>query len=398
MPEDRATDDDIVEQGVLERGPDRGPGGGSGRGVRIGAALITGGLALFALASSGLLSADPPGPDGSDAPAPTGAPRARLVAQVDDHLVLAGQDDWSQGPRLPRGSMLSGEGIVPVLTTSGRTRLVATHRGLLLRVDPSGEEDWVPIGRAQRVVAASRRLGRVLVMRGGGVVEVEVATGAVTDAAPYPGLDSSAGWTAEALYPVSGIRTLLLSRATAGATEQELALAWPARQVEAGAGPALRMVGTVRRLLAVTDDWLLTPGDGCPGPGCRLLVINVTRDDVLLRELGAPDGWTFTVDQLAGRSRQGLVAVRRLEGPDRESLARVAAGGETALLVAGTDGLDRGAGLVDDLDGSVRMVTEASPGAPERVREWSPYRPGRAVLVGRAGDLPETAELVCVCG
>jgi hypothetical protein len=187
-----------------------------------------------------------------------------------------------------------------------------------------------------------------------------------------------------------------MSRATGGHTGVELALALPARQVELGTGPRVRSLGTVPRLLAITDDWVVAVGSGCPGDGCRLRVVSVTRDDVLVREVAAPEGWSFLAAATPGRSRQGLSPVRRRGDEGPVALARVVAGGETALLVQGTEGVDLDAGLVDDLDGSVRMVVRAQAG--ERVWAWAPGSPARVTPAGVPGDLPEAARLVCVCG
>jgi hypothetical protein len=72
------------------------------------------------------------------------------------------------------------------------------------------------------------------------------------------------------------------------------------------------------------------------------------------------------------------------------------AGGDNALLVRGTAGVDLRAGLVSDLAGSVRLVTRT--GGEARVKAWDVDQPARATRTARTDGLPDAAQLVCVCG
>jgi hypothetical protein len=312
-----------------------------------------------------------------------------VLASVDDHLVRFGQEDPSEGAQLPAD--FDGD-LVPVLRTDGTSVLLGVHRGLLFRVTSAPGSRPQAIGRARSVVAPSGVPGRALVWRADGVAEVEVATGRVSQPAPFPGFDPAGGWRPEGVVSALGVRTMLVSRVGQG--EVELALAWPARRVDAGVNAPLQPLGSFRGLVGIAGDWVLVASDECPGPGCRVRIVSVTRDAVLTRDVGPPAGWTFS---LGVDSAESLVLVRR-EGTEAARLARLVAGGDNALLVRGTARVDTGAGLVGDaLDGSVLLVTTTADGT-EQVRQWHPAASARAVPVGPAGDLPASARLVCACG
>lgn len=381
---------------VVEQGPADERERGLPPGVRQVALVLVLLAVAFLLTRSGLLSAD--APERADRPAPLTVPEiedaSRLVAQVDEHLVRPGQGDWSDGPRLPGDAPSS---LVPVLSGDGTGSVVGVVDGQLFSVATSRNATWAPIGRARAVVAASPVPGRVVIWRGRRVVEVDSSTGRLLDEAPYPGFDRSEGWSPEALVAVTGTHALLMSRPVAGGTRQELALAWPAARVEAAIDPSRRTLGAHGRLLGTADDWVLTQS-GCPGAGCRVRIISVARDEVHSRDVVAPEGWAFTGGPSAGRTHEALVPVQRLDGDGVVALARLVPGGDNALLVLGTEGVDLDAGLVETLAGAVYLVTRPSAGGPERLRVWRPERPGRAELVTGEGTLPETARLVCVCG
>jgi hypothetical protein len=379
---------DVVEKGRDDR-PGRGPAA-----VRPVALVLLVLAGLFVLSRSGLLSADSP-PDGGTGRNGTAAEVHRLVARVDDRLVRPAQADGSGGARLPDGLAAQAR-LVPVLTGDASSVLVGVHEGLLFRLAPTRDARWQPIGRARAVVAAGAAPGRVLVLRAGGVAEVEVATGRVAQPAPFPGFAEAAGWRPEGVVSAVGTRSLLVSRPLPDGVGQELALAWPARRVEAGTNPPLQVLGSYRALLGVADDWILTSAGACPGSACRVRIVSVTRDAVLARDVAPPPGWSFLLGTSGGRTREALVPVQRIDD-GRRALARLVAGGDNALLVQGSAGVDLDAGLVGDLDGSVRLVTRAGDGA-ERVRTWSPLQPARAEPLGDGSALPDDARLVCVCG
>lgn len=382
------------DDGTGERPP------GRGRLWRLAAVLTAGLLALLAL-RSGLLSA--PG-GGQDEPATQRSAGGLLVLRSDGRLLVEDGDDWSDGPELPR--RLSDRGsLVPVISSTGRSVLVGVAGRTLFNIDPADPEDTAtPLGRARSVVSGSGRLGGVLVERGDGrVVEVDAATGAVRDPAPFPGQPTGPGWRAVGLLSVPGAaRSLLLASpatSTGDAATQndlvDLVLAAPARPVELGTQPEVRPVATVPRVLALGSDSVVAPG--CPGDCGRqaVQVVTVTRDDVLVREVAPPPDRAFTGTALAGGSVSNLLVVGGAgAGP---ALARVVAGGASTLLVRGSQGVDPAAGLVDDLDGTAYLVVRPDQGSAGAVRAWAPGRPAVA-RSARAPEVPADAVLVCGCG
>ncbi|MGH8893066.1 MAG: hypothetical protein ACRDWY_07135 [Actinomycetes bacterium] len=382
---------DVVEQG-------REPGGaGSRNSVRVVVLVILIAAVGLALSRSGLLSADAPiRKNGGPSPAGPTAPRAEgLVARYEDHLVTAGQDDVAAGARLPDG-FPSDAALVPVVTGAGAGIVLGAHHGNLVRVAPKRTARWQPIGRADRVVAPAAAPGRALVLRSGDVVEVEVGAGAVVQPSPFPGFDAAAGWEPEGVVSALGTRPLLMSRISTDGPARELALAWPLRRVQAETEPAVQVLGTFGPLVGIAEDWVLTTSGTCPGPSCRVRIASVTRDAVLARDVAPPPGWVFGDPRSDGGSHGPLVPVSR-PGDGAVGLARLVAGGDNALLVEGTTGVDLDAGFAVDLDGSVYFLTGASESEPARLRLWQPDQLGGAVDV-RDGALPDGARLVCVCG
>jgi hypothetical protein len=382
-----------VAEGTGERPP------GRSRLWRVAAMAAAGLVALLAL-RSGLLSA--PGDAGGEPP-PERSAGGLLVLRSDGRLLVESGDDWSEGPELPR---LAGRApLVPVLSSTGRSVLVGVAGRTLFSIDPADPEDTpTPLGRARGVVSGSGRLGGVLVDRGQGrVVEVDAATGAVRDPAPFPGQPSGPGWRPVGLLSVPGASRSLLLAAPGTATGDaatavdlvDLVLAAPTRPVQLGTQPEVRPVATVPRVLALGPDSVLAEAAGCPGDACRIQVVTVTRDDVLVREVAPPPDRTFSGTPLAGDSVSNLLAVDRAGG--RPALARVVAGGAATLLVRGSAGVDLGAGLVDDLDGTAYLVVRAEPGSDGMVRAWAPGRPALA-RSARAPAVPPGAALVCGCG
>ena len=88
------------------------------------------------------------------------------------------------------------------LAAQGGGPLLAVAGGRLVRVDP-GQPRWRPIGTADAVIAASFSPGRAVVQRGSALAEVEIATGGVTEADPFPGFDADT-WTRGACWPPPG--------------------------------------------------------------------------------------------------------------------------------------------------------------------------------------------------
>lgn len=387
---------------VLGSVPDGAQAGGHppgrGRRWRLAALAAAGLVALLAL-RSGLLSAP-----GDSEPGPVRSAGGLLVLRAEGRLLVEAGDGWSEGPELPR--RLAGRAsLVPVLSSTGRSVLVGVAGRTLFSIDPADPEDTgTPLGRARSVVAGSGRLGGVLVDRGEGrVVEVDAATGAVRDPAPFPGQPSGPGWRAVGLVSVPGAARSLLLAAPGTATgdaatavdQVDLLLAAPARPVQLGTQPEVRPVTTVPRVLALGPDSILAEAPGCPGAACRIQVVTVTRDDVLVREVAPPPGRTFSGTALAGGSVSNLLVVDRAGA--RPALARVVAGGAATLLVRGSAGVDPAAGLVDDLDGTAYLVVREDRRSDGMVRAWAPGRPA-LVRSARAPAVPPGAGLVCGCG
>lgn len=380
--------DDVLGGGpddAFDGDADRPPLPGALRVVGLAVVVVA---AIVALTQSGLLSAG----DGRPSPdRPTPGPGGRLVALADGHLVVADGDGWTDGPELPEG-LGSAADLVPVILPSGRSLLLGVVHRTLFRVDPREDGEVREIGRAAGVVGSTGRLGTVVVERlGGDIVEVDVQTGATAEARPFPGYDPAAGWRPEGLAVVGTGRSLLVSRAAPGG--EQLGLAAAARPALLGTQPALRLLPTVPRLLGLSPDAILAAGEGCPGPTCQVLALTVTRDEVLSRPVAPPADWDFLL-RGTGRSQQGLLPVRGSDG-STIALARSVAGGASALLVGDSAGVVLGAGLVDDLDGTVFMLVATTAGSPS---VWA-WRPGSPARLERVRDAPPSgAELACACG
>ena len=371
---------------------------GSARRLRLAAVGVLVVAVVVLAVRGGLLSA---GHDDTTGAGSQRSPGGLLVLRSEGRLLVEAGDGWADGPELPDG-FGGRSALVPVLGSAGRSVLVGVVDGTLFRVDPAAADDPpTPLGRGRSVVAGSGRLGGVLVQRADGrVVEVDAATGAVRDAAPFPGQPTGGGWRPLGLLTVPGAaRSLLLARGGTGSAGArsgvELVLAAPTRPVQLGTQPPVRTVATVPRVLAVGTDSVLAEGSGCPGASCRVLVVAVTRDDVLLREVAPPPGSTVAGTTLPGGSASNLLVVRPSRG--RSALARAVAGGAATLPVRGSAGVDPTAGLVDDLDGTAYLVTRGEVTGDGVVRAWSPGRPSR-VRPAQAPPAPPSAVLVCGCG
>ena len=389
---DARADGDVLAGG-REGEPDRGSGPRrtgpwwSVPAVRSAAVLAAGLVVVLLVSQGGLLSADnhPGAADGAGA-------GGRLVVLTDGHLEVAVGTGWSDGPEVPDAAD-SAAALVAVTMPSGRSLLVGAADGRLFRVDPTGEEDWVDVGPASRVVGSSGTLGTVVVERpGGAVAEVDVLTGDTVRGDPFPGYQPSQGWRAVSLLDVGTGRSLLARRRLGDGLE--LGLAATERAVLGGGRLPFAVIGAVPRLLGTSPDTVLAATKSCPGPQCRVLVVTITPDRATQRQVGPPDGWRFAATR-TGRSAQGLLALQKpAGGPD--ALARAVAGGDSALLVGGSTGVDLSAGLVDDLDGTTYLVVQGA-GGRRTVRAWQPGSPARLQPV--PGPVPaEDAQLVCACG
>ena len=394
---------DVVEQGEEPEGPDRFPAW-----VRRLAVVVAIGLGLFGLSRAGLLTAD----DLSSDPEPTETATAEpadplplLVARQGDRMLLAGDGEPEPGARLPADLPPDAQ-LVPMRlrpgtapqALAGAGPVLGVAGGELVRVDP-GRPRYRSLGPGDAVVSAAATFGRALVLRGGDLVEIEIATGGVTDAEPYPGFDAD-DWTAEGLLAATGSGALVMTQ-PAGAGLVTLALGWSTGLVRTGLEPEVELLGTVGPLLGVADDWVITLGPGCPGTACRIQVVSVTADQSQIRDVAPPEGWTFVRGPSAGRTHEALVPVEHLTRgkPDgRFALARLVPGGDNALLVAGTSRIVLDAGLADGPGGSVYLLVEPEPGEQTQARVWAPQSPSGALPLSPQPEFPGGSRLVCVCG
>jgi hypothetical protein len=387
---------DVVGQG------DGDAPAGKLRGLRaavVAAAVLIG---VGAVSKSGLLSSDEPAPTAtptaSASAAAAGAPR--LVARVGDTLLVGGIPAIETGSALPDfgpearlvPAMAGADTAQPLIGVAGRT---------LFRSDPARGR-WRPLGHAEAVVAAGVRPSRVYVFRHGRLVEAEIATGTTTDRQPFPGFDASQ-WRAKGLITAAeGDSALVMSHRVAEGRE-DLALAWSATSVDSLGRPEVQALGTYGPVVGVAADRVITLR-ACPGPDCRIVIVSRTTDLVLARAVAPPRGFTFvgaTRQRAAGQMQESLVTVERLTGgsPDRHfALARLVPGGDSALLVRGTESVHLPAGLVAGPRGQVYLLIRPSDGTLPQARVWDPDRPYVVSALTPQVTFPTDAKLVCVCG
>lgn len=370
------------------------------RGPRAVAVTVAVLLGVGAVSKSGLLS--------SDEPAPTETPTAsvsagaggtpRLVARVGDALLVAGVPAVKTRSALP--DISREDPLVPAMAGSDtREPLIGVVGHTLFRSDPARGR-WRSLGRAEEVVAAGLAPDRVYVLRNGRLVEAEIATGTTTDSAPFPGFDSTQ-WKAEGLITVpEGDSAMVMSRRVAAGRE-DLALAWSTASVRSFGRPEVQALGTYGPVIGMAADRVLTLR-ACPGPECRIVVVSRTTDLVLARAVAPPPGWTFVGGgPAAGRIHESLVTVERLTdgSPDRHfALARLVPGGDSALLVRGTESVHLAAGLVSGPRGQVFMLARPSDGTRLQARVWDPNRPYVVSPVVPLVTFPADAKLICGCG
>jgi hypothetical protein len=127
------------------------------------------------------------------------------------------------------------------------------------------------------------------------------------------------------------------------------------------------------------------------------VIVSFDRDHFAVREVRSPLGWSFTRQSLEGLLHGDLVPVVPEEQPGRPTaaLARLAAGGASALLVDGTEGVVQQAGLVAR-DGDVFFVRLGLDGIRRAVR-WTPAAASQVSALAGLPPLPDGAVLVCVC-
>lgn len=276
--------------------------------------------------------------------------------------------------------------------------LVGVAGGKLFRSDPSRDR-WRSLGRAETVVATTAGPSRAYVVRGGHLVEVDTATGRTTDPDPFPGFVMSR-WNVEGVLTVAKDEYALVLTHPVADGRADLALAWSDDVVQSLGRPALQPLGTYGPVLGIAADRIVTL-QNCPGPDCRVVIVSRTNDLVLARAVEPPPGWTFVEGPSAGREHEALVTVtRRTSSASGGSfaLARLVPGGDSALLVSGSYGVNLDGGLVDGPRGQVYLLVDPPDGSTPQARVWDPNRPDRTTLVVPRATFPPGAGLVCVCG
>lgn len=394
MSGDTAQMTDVVEQGR----PDRGPRLPSWvRRVALVAALVGAAAVLVPR----LFGADPTPPDRSSQPSTAGPqPSPYVVMRVGQQIVRYDAFGVAPGPALPAGT--ADEPRVHVVSDAdGTARFFTVADGRLLRVEPGGDR-VSDLGAVTRIVDATTRPGQLFVQtaadEGARVVTVDADSGQVVDRAPFPDDDARArGYQPIGILSQFGAEGLVLQRQSERGGE-DLAVTWASAEVAAGRRPGFQPIGRQGDLLGLTEDWLLLLKGTCPGPACTLVIVSFDRDRFAVREVRPPLGWSFTRRSLAGLVHGDLVPVvpDELEvGRPAAALARLAAGGASALLVPGTEGVVQQAGLVER-DGDVFFVSLGIDGIRRALR-WTPAAASQVSAFPALPPLPDGATLVCVC-
>ncbi len=393
---------DVVGQGREE--PSHVP-----RWLRRGGFVAALAVGAFLVLRPGLLNADPPAPEPAPTPSSQAALNAENTSQGVSIVVRRGNRleryEAGSGRRplatLPRDLPLTAP-LVHVPGRRGTGPLLGVHGTVLFRANPTRDHPLAGIGRAQRIVGPSISPRRALVIQpfggrdnGPRLVEVVARTGALTDPAPYPGYPIGGPWQPVGVIEVFGGAPLLLSRPDkdGGVT---LALAWDRASVSGNRAAPLAPIGRTGRLLGVAQDRLLTldPTARCQSRGCPVTVVTVTRNGLLRRPVLPPSGWRFGTTMVAGDEGDPLVMVSRVGDPSRLALARLAAGANSGLLIAGSPGLVGSVPPAGGAEGSVVFVVPRPEGL--RLSVWRPGARSAAILL----DLPaleDDAQLVCAC-
>ncbi len=345
--------------------------------------------------------ADPTPPDGSTQV--TAGVRQSPYVVVRDGQSLVRYDTFgvAPGPDLPASGGSRDQRVYVAADAGGASRFFTVAGGRLLRVEP-GTDRTSDLGAVTRIVDASKRPGQLFVQttadEGGRVVTVDAESGQVVDRAPFPDEEARRrGYQPIGVLSQFGAEGLALQRPAKGGGE-DLAVAWATAEVKAGRRPGFQPVGRQGDLLGLTDDWLLLLKGSCPGPACTLVIVSFDRDNFAVREVRPPLGWSFTRQSLEGLLHGDLVPVVPEElqpGRPTAALARLAAGGASALLVDGTEGVVQRAGLVAR-DGDVFFVRLGLDGIRRAVR-WTPAAASQVSTLAGLPPLPNGAVLVCVC-
>ncbi len=395
---------DVVEQGRPDRSPRLPPWA---RRAALAAALVA--VAVLAVQTGLIFGEEPTKPDrGGGIPTVSSSAEQendRFVVMRDGAQVVR-YDEFGVAP----GPLLAPDlpddaGLYVVDDPGSPARLFTVADGRLLRVE-LGPARLTDLGAATRIADASDRAGQLFVQTlpddGARVVTVDAGTGQVVDPNPFPDDARRPSFEPVGVISQFGVTGVVLLRAV-GTEASEVAVAWSRAEVEAGRRPGFQLVGRHGRLLGLTDDWLLLLDGSCPGRDCRLAIVSFDRDRFSLRAVRPPDGWSFATPSstpVVSRPPHGaLVPVVRLgaaAGPDASGLARLAAGGESALLVTGTTGAVHAAGMVQGEDGDVFFV-RLDAGGIRRVVRWEPGRPAAASALPAMPPLPASGQLVCVC-
>ena len=391
---------DVVEQGGPEREPRLPPWA---RRAVLGVVVV---VAAAVVVQSGLLvGEDPTRSQRRSTPSTTTSTNVdenRYVVMRDERQVVR-YDEFgvAPGPRLPP-DLPDDADLYVVPIEAARARILMVAGGALLRMQP-GTETLADLGEAARIVDASSRLGQLVVQTGTQdaphVVTVDAQSGQVVDRTPFFEDDPlRRGYVPVGVLSQFGVAGLVLRRGADGVSGDEVAVAWARGEVETGRRPELQLIGRHGRLVGVTDDWLLLLDGRCPGGACRLVVVSFDHDRFSLREVLPPLGWSFAAPPAGRPTRGPLIPVVRTgaTGPEATALARLAAGGDRALLVSGSTGAVPEAGLVQREDGDIFFIRLGS-GAIRRVARWRPDKPGEVSTLASMPPLAESARLVCVC-
>lgn len=379
---------------VLERGADRRPPRRVPHRLRAAALALAAVVAVLVASQADLLSSGalpvPSAQPGSGAADDVPRPVAR-----DGHYFLTaapgGAVRWLAEPTpLPPAAALLAVPGARSEGGSGAQVLLAEHDGMLFRADMH-QRRWVPLGAADRLVSAAYVAGRVLVLRGGGVVEVEVRTGRTTNPAPFPGYDGRP-WRPRGVLDAAGRGALVMTRDAADGSV-ELALAWPAGVTRVGQRPERETLGRVGAYLGVSGTWALTLSRSCPSSGCELQVLRVTPGGPLTRTVAPPEGWGFVEGPVGGRPPRMLVPVRDLD-TGRDAFASLLRPRSPAVLVSGSRAVRQEAGVVLGPRGVVYLLRRGD-GPRDSVVVHDPDSPP---VLAPVAELPGGTRLVCVCG
>lgn len=365
-------------------------------------AAVVVGVAVLALSDP--LSGEPPPPKApppasAERSGPPGASPPAVIARNGFDVVRYGPRGATRVARTPPD--FAPDARLWAVDDAGYPALLyGVSEGRLFRIDAARRDLVADVGTVERIVDVGPGAGELVVQLPGGsgsiVVVMEAATGDVIDRDPFPGFDGSDSWTPRRVMSVFGVPGLLLTRPGRDGRD-EVAIAWSDVGVASGFFPSrLQRFGSTGRLLGVADDWVLFLADDCPSSTCTLTVLSFTRDGSGMRKVLAPSGWSFVEAMTGGDSHEVLVPVRKDDDDSVHALARLVPGGDSALLLQASIGLDPAAGLVAEPDGSVYFLRAEGPGKRVLAR-WSPVDPPHILTFPKLPPLPASARLVCLC-